>query len=235
MTETITALVSVRGEARVTVAPDFAAMNGMLRVTRDTKPEAVAAAAAGLRRLTDDLGALGGVPLTPDSRRPPLTWSSFSATTEVEYEHDQQKGHPRPTGRTIASVAVSLVVRAFDLLDRLGGVLAGHEAFSMHQVAWGVDPDNPSWPEVRAAAIRAAIDKGRDYAAALGGTLSRVEHIADVGLLGNGTATSARAHTLSMSGAGPFPGMPETPSLDPVPQELIATIDARLVANVAEL
>jgi hypothetical protein len=29
--------------------------------------------------------------------------------------------------------------------------------------------------------------------------------------------------------------MPETPSLDPVPQELMAIIDARFVANVAEL
>jgi uncharacterized protein YggE len=234
MTETISALVSVRGEARVTVAPDFAVMNGVLRVTQDTKPEAVAGAAAGLSRLTDDLGALGGMPLTAESRRPPLTWSAFSATTEVEYEHDQQKGHARPTGRTMASAAVSLVVRAFDLLDRLGAVLARHEAFSVHHVGWGVDPDNPSWPEVRAAAIRAAIEKGRDYAAALGGTLNRVEHVADVGLLGNETATFTRAVAFS-GGAGGLPGMPETPSLDPVPQELIATIDARLVANVAEL
>jgi hypothetical protein len=29
--------------------------------------------------------------------------------------------------------------------------------------------------------------------------------------------------------------MPETPSLDPLPQELIAIIDARFIANVAEL
>jgi uncharacterized protein YggE len=233
MTETITALVSVRGEARVTVAADYAVMNGVLRVTQDTKPEAVAGAAAGLSRLTDDLGALGGVPLTADSRRPPLTWSAFSATTEAEHEHDEQKGRSRPTGRVSASVAVSLVVRSFDLLDRLGSVLAGHEAFSIYHVAWGVDPENPSWREVRAAAIRAAIDKGRDYAAALGGSLNRVEHVADVGLLGNDAALFTRASALS--GPAGMPGMPETPSLDPVPQELIATIDARLVANVAEL
>jgi hypothetical protein len=29
--------------------------------------------------------------------------------------------------------------------------------------------------------------------------------------------------------------MPETPSLDPVPQELIAIIDARFIAHIAEL
>jgi hypothetical protein len=116
-------------------------------------------------------------------------------------------------------------------------VLATHEAFRVHHVAWAVDPDNPSWPEVRAAAIRAAIEKGRDYAAALGGSLNRVEHIADVGLLGGermssyGRASFAKASS-SLEFAG---GMPETPSLDPVPQELIAIIDARFIANVAEL
>jgi hypothetical protein len=133
-------------------------------------------------------------------------------------------------------VALHLVVRAFDLLDRLGGVLATHEAFSVHHVAWDVDPDNPTWPQVRAAAIRAAIDKGRDYAAALGGSLNRVEHIADVGLLGGEGITYGRASlALARSSAESAGGIPETPSLDPVPQELIAIIDARFIANVAEL
>ena len=236
--ETITALLSVRGEARVTVAPDFVVLNGVLRATQDTKAEALEVVAAGLSQLTSELGSLGGVPLTVGSERRPLTWSAYSATTEAEHEHDEQAGRYGPTGRVIASAALHLVVRAFDLLDRLGGVLATHEAFRVHHVAWDVDPDNPSWPEVRAAAIRAAIEKGRDYATALGGSLNRVEHIADVGLLGgermmtHGRASFAQARSLSPDSAG---GMPETPSLDPVPQELIAIIDARFIANVAEL
>jgi len=235
MTETITALLSVRGEARVTVPPDFAVVNGVLKATQDTKPAALEVAAAGLSRLTAELGALGGVPRTAESQTPPLTWSAHSATTEVEYEHDKETGRSRRTGRVIASVAVSLVVRAFDLLDRVDGVLAAHEAFNVHYVAWDIDPDNPSWPEVRAAAIRAAIDKGRDYAAALGGSLNRVEHIADVGLLGGESTTVGRAIALSGTSAARFAGEPETPSLDPIPQELTAIIDARFIANVAEL
>lgn len=127
-------------------------------------------------------------------------------------------------------------MRAFDLLDRLGGVLASHEAFGVHHVAWDVDPDNPSWPAVRAAAIGAAIDKGRDYATALGGSLNRVEHIADVGLLGGDGMTHGHAsvagRSLSLHSAD---GIAETPSLDPVPEELIAVIDARFIADVAKL
>jgi uncharacterized protein len=40
-----------------------------------------------------------------------------------------------------------------------------------------VDWDNPGWHDVRAAAIEAAIAKGRDYATALGGQLRTVEHM----------------------------------------------------------
>lgn len=235
MSEPNTALLSVRGEARATVTPDFGVLNGVLRATQDTKPEALEVAAAGLSRLTGELGSLGGVPLTVGSERRPLSWSAYSATTELEHEHDQT-GRYRSTGRIIASVALQLVVRDFGLLDRLSGVLATHAALSVHHVAWDVDPDNPSWPQVRAAAIRAAIDKGRDYAAALGGSLSRVEHIADVGLLGGEAIPYGRAGfasaRLSAESAG---GMPDTPSHDPVPQELIAIIDARFIASVAEL
>ena len=104
----------------------------------------------------------------------------------------------------------------------------------MHQVAWGVDPENQTWPQVRAAAIRAAIDKGRDYAAALDSSLNRVEHIADVGLLGGEGAGPTRFAS-ARSFADSAGGMPRHPPLDPVPQELIAIIDARFVAHVAEL
>jgi uncharacterized protein len=236
MSEPATALLSVRGEARATVAPDFGVLNGVLKATQATKPEALQVAAAGLSQLTSELGSLGGVQLTVGSERSPLSWSAYSATTEVEHEHDEQTGRYGPTGRIIASVALHLVVRAFDLLDRLSGVLATHEAFSVHHVAWGVDPENPTWPQVRAAAIRAAIDKGRDYAAALGGSLNRVEHIADVGLLGaEGTTYGPTRFASARSLAESAGGMPETPSLDPVPQELIAIIDARFIAHVAEL
>ena len=83
-----------------------------------------------------------------------------------------------------ATVDVMIGVRAFDLLDALGTALATHESFNVRDAGWHVDWDNPAWPQVRAAAIQAAIHKGHDYAAALGGSLHTVEHIADAGLLG---------------------------------------------------
>jgi uncharacterized protein YggE len=93
-------------------------------------------------------------------------------------------------------------------------------------VTWHADWDNPAWPQVRAAAIGAAIGKARDYAAALGATVHHVEHIADAGLLGGDTASQhwSRSMAFRASGGGDQPG---TPALIPVPQELTATIEAR--------
>ena len=124
------------------------------------------AAASGLDRLTAGLTALGAVALDVETERHPLTWSAQAATTHVERAHNEQTGRYEPTGRVSATVAVVITVRAFDRLTALGAALAAHEALSVNEVSWHVDWDNPGWPQVRAAAIRAAIRKGRDYAAA---------------------------------------------------------------------
>jgi uncharacterized protein YggE len=229
-------LLSVRGDARQTVAPDYAILSGAIELSRGSKPEALRAAAAGLARLTADLASLGAAPLTAETERSPLTWSAQSAATHVERDHNERTGRYEPTGQVTATVAVMITVRAFGQLDALGTALAAHESFGVHQVSWHVDWDNPAWPQVRAAAIQAAIRKGRDYAAALGGTLRSVEHIADAGLLGStgdswrasGGGRAARA--LSMGGEES-----DTPSLDPVPQELAATIEARFTAGGVSL
>jgi uncharacterized protein len=80
-------------------------------------------------------------------------------------------------------------------------------------------------PQVRAAAISAAIAKARDYAAALGATVRQVEHIADAGLLDGDTAPYHTTRSMAFTAAGG--DQPGTPALTPVPQELIATIEAR--------
>lgn len=153
--------------------------------------------------------------------------------THVERHHDKQTGRYEPTGQVTTTVELHLTLRALEQLQPLGRVLADHDAFSVQQVAWRVDEDNPGWPEVRADAIHAAIRQGRDYAATLGGTLHRVEHIADAGLLGGDEPRRYRsaAAPAGLSSADDA----DTPDLDPVPQELIAAIDARFSATEVTL
>ncbi|MGI8667898.1 MAG: SIMPL domain-containing protein, partial [Jatrophihabitans sp.] len=193
---------------------------------------------AVLERVLTELRGLGGVPLSAEAgQRLPLSWSVYSATTQPEHSYDEQTGRHGPTGRVHATVSLAVAARAFDLLDLLGSRLAAVEQLRVHSVSWQVDADNPGWPQVRAAAIGAAIDKGRDYAQALGGSLIRVEHVADVGLLGGDNAgaghrSSGWAAQATSAGMG---GDSDAPSLDPVPQELLATIEARFTASVSAL
>lgn len=226
-------LLSVRGEAHQMVPPDYATVAAAIEATRGSKAEAARAAAVELDSLTTDLAALGGVALDAGTGRRPLTWSAQSATTHEEHAHDEQTGSYQPTGQMTAAVTIVIAVRAFDLLDTLGAILAAHEAVSVHQVSWDADWDNPAWPGVRAAAIQAAIAKGRDYAAALGGSLRDVQHIADAGLLGGDGAPHLFTSSSAMGRRAPSRagGEPDTPSLDPVPQELTAVIEARLTAG----
>ncbi len=225
-------LVSVRGEARRMVPPDYAIVAARIDASRGSKAAAVRAAAAALDSLTDDLAERGGVALDTRTGRCALTWSAQSATTYVERGHDKRTGQYQPTGQVTAAVTVIIAVRAFELLDGLGAVLAVHEAVSVQEVTWHVDWDNPAWQGVRIAAVQAAIRKGRDYAAAVGGSLRGVEHIADAGLLAGDTAqprftsSSAVARAASQGGEGS-----DAPSLGPVPQELTAIVEARFTAE----
>ncbi len=226
--------LSVRGDARQTVAPDYVTLAGTIGISRGSKGEALRAAAASLDRLIADLTALGGEALSVETERRRLTWSAQSATTRAERAHNEQTGNFEPTGQITATVAILIAARDFSLLDSLGAALAAHETLSVHETTWQVDWDNPAWPAVRAAAIQAAIRKGHDYAAALGGSLQSVEHIADVGLLGGeSTRFTATGSVRAMSAGGGRE--PDSPSLDPVPQELTATIEARFTATGVSL
>jgi uncharacterized protein len=229
-------LVSVRGEARQMVPPDSALVAATVASSQGSKAEAARAAAVALDSLTADLAARGGVALDVGTERRPLTWSAQSVTTYAEHARDETTGQYQPTGQVTAAVAVTIGVRDFGLLDTLGGVLAAREAVTVHEVSWHVDWDNPAWPGVRAAAVQAAIAKGRDYAAALGGSLRSVEHIADAGLLDGGSTQSGfTARHARARAAGGGSGEPDAPSLDPVPQELAAVVEARFTAGGVSL
>ena len=227
-------LVSVRGEARRMVPPDYAIVAVTIEASRGSKAAAVRAAAASLDSLTADLAVWGGVPLDARTGRRPLTWSAQSATTFVERAHDKRTGQYQPTGMVTAAVTVIIAIRAFELLDALGTVIAGREEVRVQEVTWHVDWDNPAWQGVRAAAVQDAIRNCRHYAAALGGSLRAVVHIADAGLLGSDSSPFTARSGVAFAAAGGG-GESDPPSLDPVPQELTAVIEARLVADGVSL
>lgn len=226
-------VLSVRGEASRTVAPDQASLFGSVSHVADSKRVASSAAAAGLAEVLAELAGLGGQPLTVQTTRSPLTWSTQSIHTHEEHNH-RPSGEYGPTGRHVSTAAVVVSVRDFGRLDAVGAVLTSRDAVDVHSVNWSVDDDNPEWAAVRADAIHAALRKGQDYASALGGSIVRVEHVADAGLLGGG-ASGHMGAGMDMALASAAGGEPDAVSLDPVPQVLSATIEARLRAVVEPL
>lgn len=85
-------LLSVRGDARQSVAPDYVILASTIAVSRGSKLEAVGTAASALEHLIADLTSLGGVALDVETGHHPLTWSAQSATTYVERNHDSRPG-----------------------------------------------------------------------------------------------------------------------------------------------
>ncbi len=235
MNEAGSVLLSVRAEARQLVAPDYAVLDGLIEHTANSKAEAVSSVSARLDRLTADLAALGGVPFGEDTGRHPVTWSAHSSTTREERYHDKDTGRLEESGQVTATVALRVTVRDMAGLADVSGVLAAHQGLEVQAVSWHVEWDNPAWPRVRAAAIRAAIGKARDYATALGATLQRVEHVADTGLLSGDTAPYPPDRMLMARAASASVEQPGTAALNPVPQELIATIEARFRTTGASL
>jgi hypothetical protein len=158
MSEAAGLLLSVRGEARRVVPPDHAQVDVTIAASRGSKADAARAAAEGLDGLTADLAALGAVALEAGTGRRPLTWSAQSMATYAVRAHDQDTGQYQPTGQVIAAVAVVVGVRAFELLEALGAVLAGRETITVQGVTWHVDWDNPAWRLVRAVEARFTAD-----------------------------------------------------------------------------
>lgn len=239
MTAESATLLSVRADAQLEVAPDEAALDYTVGVIEDEKAAALRVLGHLVDAATGALRDLGGVVREAGDQRRALVWLVRSMHTSPEMRWDQrQRLHVR-TGKVSANAALLVVVRDFGLLDRVGTALAGHQHVHLQYVGWLVDHDNPGWQRVRAAAIDAALVKARDYAAALGGGLLRTEHVADVGLLGGpgGDFThEPRARAALAMGAPPGSGDEENgPSLDPVPQELHASIEARFTAAVEPL
>jgi hypothetical protein len=225
-------VISVRGEATTRVEPDQATLFGGIRIVGREKSAVLAEAAGALQAVEADLASLDGVVATPSTARVPLAWLASSASSYDELRWDERAQDEQPTGRVFGTVDVEIRVRDFALLERVADRLAAHPTMHVHNTGWSVDDDNPAWPRVRADAIRAALHRARDYAAALGGSVSGVEQIADAGLLAGADNSAvmfsgARAAAASRESA--------SPRLTPQPQVLQAAIDARVVASVPDL
>lgn len=210
-------LLSVRGEADRFVPPDSVDLGSMVEIVRDTKDDALRAANIAVETVRDSLREHGGVVNEIASLRAPLRWATRRVSVAPHF--DQRKGE---TGRYVGSADITIHIRDFGLLEPVEQLPERIAGLRITFAQWHVDSDNPQWSEVRLEAIDAAMRKGRDYAAALGSRLISVEHLADLGLLAGDAGSHLRGMALAAGASGASGG-----SLDPVPQNIGAAVEAR--------
>jgi uncharacterized protein YggE len=231
MTEATTT-ISVRGDARHVVPADFAIISTSIHVRDPDKDATIDRAGRAQTATVDALREHGGTALSIETLDAPLTWSTRSFSAERDEEWDGGK-RPLFVGWQVR-VPVTVTLRDLTRLADVAAVLTSIADLALHHVSWEVDPRNPAWPVVRAAAIHDAIVKARDYATALNGSVTALVHVADAGLLGGQDRFEAQSMARVASGAiGDFDG--RGPVLDPAPQEISAVIEARFEATVGPL
>lgn len=227
-----TTTISVRGEARQIVPADFAVISTAVQLRDQDKQAALERAGEAQSAVLAALRENGGVPLTVESVDSALTWSTTSFSAVRVRVMDRRKRAQVRSWRV--HVPITVTVRDLTRLERIRQALTDIKPVRVHHVAWSVDPRNPAWPVVRSAAIADAVAKARDYATALGGSVGAIVHVADAGLLGGHDGFGVH-EGIAYPVAGRAQSGSRGPSLDPMPQQISAVVEARFEARIAEL
>lgn len=138
-------IVSVRGDAERTVAPDYVVVHCSIRAIADSKVGALEQLATAQQTLLNGLTELGGTPFTVQTRRAALTWSISSVGTGDEHDVDKATGRHGPTGRVIANATAVITSRELARLDDLGRALTSVANLHFEGIAWRVDAENEHW------------------------------------------------------------------------------------------
>lgn len=218
-------MVSVRGEAVLEVEPEIAT----LRVTTVARDRDREKAVAGLERRAAELAALvEGYGLAVETQE----------TSAVRIAPQFKDG--RPTEKIVGYDAVmvtTLGVVGFDRLGDLVSELGTSELTSVGGPWWSLRVDSDRYREARVAAAHDAVRRAREYAEALGASLSGLVELADTGLMteravdpfGPGPPPVAPAAMAAPGGAAPGSGMRAQPAIDfsPAIQIVRARVEAR--------
>jgi uncharacterized protein YggE len=111
----------------------------------------------------------------------------------------------RAPGEPVASVHTSVTVNRLEAAGELVVALGRLDDVSVSGPTWRLRPDSPAFERARLAAVRDAVHRARQYAAAFGSELTALLEVSDVGLAGGGfrvagaTASMARFESADIS------------------------------------
>ncbi|MFE9770148.1 SIMPL domain-containing protein [Streptomyces sp. NPDC005931] len=212
--------LTVRGEARLHVAPDLAALDITVtarghdrRTTLDDLTRRNTTVLDLLRTYGDTVERLETGPLTVT---PELT----------------RRGRGERVRTHHGTVHLTAELNDFTALGELATRLADLDLTRVDGPWWTLRPDSPAHRSARQQAVHDAVRRAREYAEALGTTLAALVELTDLGTDDHPPHPHARAlaHPQAAEDAGPPPL-----DLQPRRQEIHARVDARFTMTPPHL
>jgi uncharacterized protein YggE len=207
-------VVAVRGESVREVDPEIATFSVTVSARDRDRQET-------LRRLAARVDALRGV-------LDRYAESIEKRETSGLYVRPEIKGSGERVSAYSGSVTTTVTVSDFTVLGELLLRLAGQDQTTVAGPWWGLRPGSPVHREARRAAIDDALDRGRQYAEALGARVTGLVELADTGRSATGAVRFATA--MGFRGGTDASAQP-TLDLEPQRQTVTATVEARFTIS----
>ncbi|MBC9712084.1 SIMPL domain-containing protein [Streptomyces sp. TRM66268-LWL] len=217
--------VAVSGEARLEVDPEVA----RIAVT-------VSARGRDRRQALDDLTRRNGAVLDLIKSYAEAVEKLETGALSIRPEY-ASKGRGEHVRTYHGHVRITAVLGDFTALGELATRLADLELTAVEGPWWELRPESPVHGEARRQAVREAVQRAREYAAALDTRLAALVELADVGAEGHHPfdgrpqMMAARGMAYDMEaaeGAAPL-------DLEPQRQTVYATVNARFTMHPPEL
>ena len=223
-------IVSVRGSAALEVDPEIAT----LRVTVAARDKDRDKTVTSLERRADALASLLGRYGDAIER-----YETASVHVSPQFKDD------RPNEKIIgysATVSTTVIVTRFEVLGDLVSELSAEELLEVGGPWWSLRVDSDRYREARVAAAQDAVRRAREYAEALGSSLSGLVELADSGLLtesvpggGPGPVMPAAPMAMRSGGGGGAVARPPVIDFSPVLQSVRASVEARFTMTQPDL
>lgn len=207
--------VTVRGEGRLEVDPEFARIWVTVSARGTDRSATLADLTRRNARVIDLVKAQGETVEKLETGR-------FSISPELG-----RRGRGERVHAFVGRVRMTAELTDFTVLGELVTRLADLELTSVDGPWWELRPDSPAYAEARRLAVAEAVQRARAYAEALGTSLASLLELADAGLAGPGPSMPPAFAAAPAAFAAERAG--EAPPLDLEPQR--QTVTAEVVAR----
>jgi hypothetical protein len=215
------AVISVRGEALLTVEPEVVDLTVVVSTQAKDRREAFERLVKRNDEVLELLRSYGdsveriessGVAVHPDLRK-------GGRDEKVRSYH--------------GAVRVEVRIADFAVLGEIVSRVADLEAAHLEGPRWRLRRNSPVYRKARTRAVGEALTRAQDYAEALGSRITGLIELADVGLMQTERVDAPHMRMARSAGAASFGGPAEPPTLDlePASQEVRTSVEARFYAT----